>query len=64
VPGLLAALRAVGVDAPVVVGGIIPEADRERLISGGIAAVYTPRDYELARIMDEIVTLAEQRRGA
>ncbi len=46
------------------VGGIIPEADRERLIAGGIAAVYTPKDYELARIMDEIVTLAEQRRGA
>ena len=44
-------LRAEGVDAPVVVGGIIPEDDRPRLLAAGVAAVYTPKDFELARII-------------
>ena len=48
-----------GVDAPVVVGGIIPEEDRPRLRGGGVAAVYTPKDFELARIMGEIADLAD-----
>jgi len=64
VPGLLAALRDAGVDAPVVVGGIIPEDDRERLRRAGVAAVYTPRDYELARIMDELADLVSEHRRA
>jgi ethylmalonyl-CoA mutase len=51
-------LRASGVDAPVIVGGIIPEDDRPRLADMGVAAVYTPKDYEIARIMDEIRELA------
>ena len=63
VPGLVDALRAVGVDAPVVVGGIIPEADRDRLLSAGVTRVYTPKDYELAKIMDDIATLAEHHRA-
>jgi (2R)-ethylmalonyl-CoA mutase len=63
VPELIRTLRADGVDAEVVVGGIIPEDDRARLIECGVAAVYTPRDYELARIMSEIAGLAEQRRS-
>ena len=53
--------RAEGVDAPVVVGGIIPEEDRARLTAEGVAAVYTPKDFELGRIMDDIVDLG---RGA
>src|SRR4029077_18727442 len=44
VPGIVAALRSIGVDAPVVVGGIIPEDDRPRLLAAGVAAVYTPKD--------------------
>ena len=36
-----------GVDAPVVVGGIIPEDDRAELLAAGVAAVYTPKDFEL-----------------
>ncbi len=52
-----------GVDAPVVVGGIIPEDDRPRLLAAGVAAVYTPKDFELARIMGDIVDLAERARG-
>ncbi len=62
VPGLLELLRAAGVDAPVVVGGIIPEADRDKLMAGGVAAVFTPKDFELAKIMRRIAELADEHR--
>jgi ethylmalonyl-CoA mutase len=58
VPAVVKELRGVGVDAPIVVGGIIPEDDRDALLAEGVAAVYTPKDFELARIMDDIATLA------
>jgi (2R)-ethylmalonyl-CoA mutase len=45
---------------PVVVGGIIPDADAERLQALGVARVYTPKDFELNRIMADIVTLADR----
>jgi ethylmalonyl-CoA mutase len=64
VPDVLARLRAEGVDAPVVVGGIIPEADAADLRARGVAAVYTPKDYALACIMGEITDLTEQHRAA
>jgi (2R)-ethylmalonyl-CoA mutase len=52
-------MRAAGLgDVPVVVGGIIPEADAETLRAGGVARVYTPKDFELNRIMLDIVALA------
>jgi (2R)-ethylmalonyl-CoA mutase len=63
-PTLIQALRNAGVDAPVVVGGIIPEEDRSRLADLGIAAVYTPKDFELARIMDDLVGIVERHRHA
>ncbi len=63
VPAVLEALRAVDVDVPVVVGGIIPAEDRQPLQDAGVAAVYTPSDYELARLMDELVTLVETHRA-
>src|SRR5687767_14997061 len=62
VPEVVRLLREAGVDAPVIVGGIIPEDDRPKLRELGIAAVYTPKDYELARIMEEIAGLAEAHR--
>ncbi|MCU1501153.1 MAG: meaA, partial [Ilumatobacteraceae bacterium] len=64
VPGIVEALRAIGVDAPVVVGGIIPEDHRPRLLAIGVAAVYTPKDFELAKIMREIAELAAAHRAA
>jgi (2R)-ethylmalonyl-CoA mutase len=64
VPRVVALVREAGADAPVVVGGIIPEDDRPRLLDAGCAAVYTPKDFELARIMADIADLAEQRRAA
>ncbi|MFE3837435.1 methylmalonyl-CoA mutase family protein [Pseudogemmobacter sonorensis] len=44
---------------PVVVGGIIPEEDAARLRAMGVAAVYTPKDFELNRIMLDIVALVD-----
>ncbi|MDA8280139.1 MAG: cobalamin-dependent protein, partial [Actinomycetota bacterium] len=64
VPDVVERLRAHGVDAPVVVGGIIPADDAEVLLGKGVAAVYTPKDFELARIVEDLVTLAEQHRSA
>jgi (2R)-ethylmalonyl-CoA mutase len=62
VPQIVRLLREEGVDAPVVVGGIIPETDRRDLLAHGVAAVYTPKDFELGRIMAEIAELAASRR--
>ena len=63
VPQVLRLLRAEGVEAPVVVGGIIPEADQPQLLAAGVAAIYTPKDYSLARIMDDLVGVVEQHRA-
>ncbi len=62
IPQVVRLVRAEGVEAPVVVGGIIPEADRPALLAEGAAAVYTPKDFELGRIMAEIVDLVESSR--
>lgn len=62
IPDVLCQLRASGVDAPVIVGGIIPEQDRAQLRALGIAAVYTPKDFDIARIMREIAEIARARR--
>ena len=62
VPKVIALLRGEGVDVPVVVGGIIPEEDRPRLLSAGVAAVYTPKDFEMSRIMNDIADIVEKRR--
>jgi (2R)-ethylmalonyl-CoA mutase len=64
VPDLMRLLRDAGVDAPVVVGGIIPEEDRAALVDAGVAAVYTPKDYDLPAIISDIVDLAAAHRGA
>ena len=58
VPAVVRLLREGGVEAPVVAGGIVPEEDRRPLLEAGVAAVYTPKDFELVRIMGEIVDLA------
>jgi len=62
VPEILDRLRAAGVDAAVVVGGIIPPDDAAVLRSKGVAAVYTPKDFRFEQIMEELVTLVERRR--
>ncbi len=57
VPETVRLLRANGVDAPVVVGGIIPEADRSELLAAGVARVYTPKDFRLSDIVAELAEL-------
>jgi (2R)-ethylmalonyl-CoA mutase len=58
VPETVQRLRAEGVTAPVVVGGIIPEADRPELLAAGVARVYTPKDFRLGDIVAELADLA------
>jgi ethylmalonyl-CoA mutase len=57
-------LRQQGVDVPVVVGGIIPAADAKRLREEGVAGVYTPKDFDVSRIIGEIADLVAERAGA
>jgi (2R)-ethylmalonyl-CoA mutase len=64
IPSVVEALRGRGVDAPVVVGGIIPAADVQPLMAAGVAAVYTPKDFDLGQIMRDIVALVAERYGA
>jgi ethylmalonyl-CoA mutase len=57
---VLSRLReATNADIPVVVGGIIPQEDAEQLAAAGVAAVYTPKDFELNRIMADLVRIVE-----
>ena len=64
VPDVQKALADLGVDIPIVLGGIIPEADRANLSAMGIARIYTPKDYELSRIMRDIADIAVAHRNA
>jgi (2R)-ethylmalonyl-CoA mutase len=64
IPSVLESLREAGVeDTPVVVGGIIPEADAVALREAGVAAVYTPKDWDLNQMMRDIVLLVGERNG-
>jgi ethylmalonyl-CoA mutase len=64
IPDVLAALReAGGGDIPVVAGGIIPDADAKTLRAAGVAAVFTPKDFELTRILRGIVSIVADRHG-
>ena len=57
---VLAQMRSAGlVNIPLIVGGIIPEDDAAALRASGVAAVYTPKDFELNRIMLDIVGLVD-----
>ncbi len=54
-------LRKAGLESlPVVVGGIIPEEDADRLRRAGVRRVYTPKDFDLTRIMQEIVDVVSE----
>lgn len=64
VPHVIDLMRAAGVTAPVIVGGIIPASDHDALIAAGVARIYTPRDYEIAAMMRDVSDLAlAHRRG-
>ncbi len=57
VPQIIAELATEGSDASVVVGGIIPEADQKLLIEAGVARIYTPKDFEITQIMQDLLEL-------
>jgi len=64
VPEILRLLRAAGVEAPIVVGGIIPDADRAQLEAMGVSRVYTPKDYRLSVMMRDLAELARIHRSS
>jgi ethylmalonyl-CoA mutase len=64
IPAVLAGLREAGAgDVPVIVGGIIPDADARALREAGVAAVFTPKDYGLTEIMLRIVEVIRAAHG-
>jgi (2R)-ethylmalonyl-CoA mutase len=64
VPETVRLVRAAGVDAPIVVGGIIPPADQAVLEAAGVARCYTPKDFELSEIIGDLADLAIDQRRA
>jgi (2R)-ethylmalonyl-CoA mutase len=64
VPEVVERLRAEGVTAPVVVGGIIPPEDEVVLLGKGVSRVYTPKDFELGQMMEDMIDLVEHHRAA
>ncbi len=63
IPSVLRELSEAGADVPVVVGGIIPPADEAALLEAGVARVYTPKDFEVSRIMGDIVDVVAEHHG-
>lgn len=63
IPTVLSELSDAGASVPVVVGGIIPAADEAALLEAGVARVYTPKDFEVSRIMGDIVDLVAEHHG-
>ncbi len=58
IPQVLEGLRAAGAgDVPVVVGGIIPDADAAALEAQGVAAVFTPKDFDMTAVMARVVAV-------
>jgi (2R)-ethylmalonyl-CoA mutase len=63
VPEIVRRLREEGLEVPVVVGGIIPPPDAAALHDAGVDRVYTPKDFDINRIMGDIVELVAERNG-
>ena len=63
VPVIVDLLREAGSDVPVVAGGIIPDADHKPLLDAGVARIYTPKDYDITQIMNDMVDLIAKSAG-
>jgi (2R)-ethylmalonyl-CoA mutase len=64
VPQVVHGLRTAGLeDVPVVVGGIVPDADARALLQAGVAAVYTPKDYDLTAMLSGVVQVIRHAHG-
>jgi (2R)-ethylmalonyl-CoA mutase len=57
---VLSGLLAAGADIPVVVGGIIPAEDERTLLAQGVARVFTPKDFEMTRVINDLVTVVRK----
>jgi (2R)-ethylmalonyl-CoA mutase len=64
VADVVARMKQAGMTMPLVVGGIIPPEDAAALEQAGVAAVYTPKDFELNKIMSDVVRIVERANGA
>src|SRR6201996_3524265 len=65
IPSVLRALADAGIgEVPVVVGGVIPEGGSAKPREAGVAAIYTPKDWDLNAMMRDIVSLVAERHGA
>ena len=64
VEDVLTGLRKAGLSIPLILGGIIPDADADALRAMGVAAIYTPKDFDLNSIMTDIVQLADPKAAA
>jgi ethylmalonyl-CoA mutase len=64
VPEVIDGLRAAGLtDVPVVVGGIVPDADAATLRAAGVARVFTPKDFEITQVLSQVVDAIVEARG-
>jgi (2R)-ethylmalonyl-CoA mutase len=63
IPAVLRELDEAGASVPVVVGGIIPPADEAALLDAGVVRVYTPKDFDVSRIMGDIVDVVAEHHG-
>jgi (2R)-ethylmalonyl-CoA mutase len=63
VADVVARMKAAGMTMPLIVGGIIPPEDAAAMEKSGVAAVYTPKDFELNRIMSDVVRIVERANG-
>ena len=64
VADVVARMKEAGMTMPVVVGGIIPPDDAAELKLTGVAAVYTPKDFELNRMMSDVLRIVERSKVA
>src|SRR3954454_17181978 len=64
IPDVIRELEEAGVHVPLIVGGIIPVADEQKLLASGVARVYTPKDFQVTQMMSDIVDLVAERHGA
>jgi ethylmalonyl-CoA mutase len=63
VPEIIELMQHLGVDAPLVLGGIIPEDDQPGLLAKGVRRIYTPKHFQLSAIMSDIVDIATEHRA-
>src|ERR1700710_1721136 len=63
VPAVIDGLRAAGLNVPVIVGGIIPPRDAEKLLALGVARVFTPRNFAISDVLSEVVDAVDESRA-